>query len=53
MKSLKIPSKSDKSASKDKGELKEEIEETKGYEPNHLFLTQFKDTFEKWRENRN
>ena len=38
--------KSTKSASKDKGELEEEIVDTKGYEPSHLFFTQFKHTFD-------
>ena len=45
-----MPSKSTKSASKDKRELKEEIVDTKGYEPNHLLLAQFKDISVKFVE---
>ena len=44
---LKMQAKCTKIASKDKGELKEEIVDTKGYEPNHIILTQFKDIFDK------
>ena len=40
-----MPAKRTKSASKDKGEMKEEIVDTKGYEPNRIFLAQFKYMF--------